>query len=928
MRRALAVLMLAAVVVGSLPVGAVAVGATSSSGATSPHGQGLVGVPDGNIQVAPDVEAVNRSMLEGNVMASQYAGSMSVRVAPAEDVRVGPNDAVLGGGEGEVALVLTDNTHHDGRTVAVPSKLVYETLGYLPEAVWIHHEDGGKYAAPTEKRGDLLVFDVEEFSTNTVEFSGQVQLGGTTTDGSTFSYDLTDRDAVNNFTVNVTGMMSSEWDNESAGGISSGGSFAISPAGNLAPVGPSSSDSPVLSLTGSTGYVWDSDASYGDTGATFADADGTSTLATETDGETVSTLRVYLDSIGSDDTVSGCDVYVDPGSEADGTVSGTKVASDLTFTRSGDVGHWTTIDMGQSITLGTDYTEVSTDCSGGGAGYAQVPGHFSTNYCGDWISGCVQKAVKIQFVGGPGSITAEASDGTTVSFGDFSDGETKTAEFPVGTTATNIALSGDAGTFDAELKMEERTRTVDPAVEINNNTASHSGSLSDGETAALSVNESWIQDGTNTVNVSTGQLSGDAPPVQVGLDYDHGAVDREVVEYTGEAWTERYNISHTFASSRTDAAVTVPFDSGSVVSIRDVEVRRDGGSWSSVQPGDYSLSATTMRVELGDVAADETVRVRANGSKVRPVNGAITVLEPTVAGNSLETRVRLDSWGSDSRLDVSGAPNSRFIHYTVNESWPTPKEGATVTPGEGQTLEFPNAPVGGTARVETMPLDPDMSVGEVVIQVESAGYEPRFRVRPGEVSGQDVTYTWAHDSLTSGQKYILRSISAGKVVDSDTAQSPVTFYGSDQEQTLVIEEDDSSSGTVGSGGSGFWSGGAADASSAVREFAPITDPGLAAILAVALLVGGVLFSRRTGSSSRPVYRRPVVLVSATGSVGLLLFLLAPSAVAGPIQTALEVGLPLLAIIGVGIAALLAWGWYRARQNESKPPTIQVVGRDD
>lgn len=125
----------------------------------------------------------------------------------------------------ELALQFTDGVHHEGRRVAIPAAPVIDSLGFVPPAVHIRHSSGDTYTAPVERQGDLLVFRVENFSTNTVTFATESIISADpAATGASFSYDVRNLSAVDNYNISLTGHTNTEWDNETVTGVSAAAS--------------------------------------------------------------------------------------------------------------------------------------------------------------------------------------------------------------------------------------------------------------------------------------------------------------------------------------------------------------------------------------------------------------------------------------------------------------------------------------------------------------------------------------------------------------------------------------------------------------------------------------------------------------------------------------------------------------------------------
>ena len=350
----------------------------------------------------------------------------------------------------------------------------------------------------------------------------------------------------------------------------------------------------------------------------------------------------------------------------------------------------------------------------------------------------------------------------------------------------------------AEAQYRERTETEDVTISVNGNPTSYDLTIGDGETKSLAVNESWLDNGTNTVEVSVApSLGSDAPQGQVGLDYYHTAEDLVETEYKGETWTERYNVSKTWANSKENASISIPFDSSHVIGIRDLMKTVNNGSTEPIDAANYSLEGTTLTAELGDVQAGDEIRVHANGTKVLVGNGEITVTDPTIEGNVLDTGFRIDQHDPGFYLEVSGTATPDRVHHLETLSW-TGADPYTEHDANGdQYLYAPNATAGGEARVQTMPLEVEPARGDVHIHLEDDNEShPIFRVEPGDELGDEVEF--GYYNTTSGETYVLNSISEGIARDTQTAESPVWLLDDDSPETLEIYKE--SQETDGSGG--------------------------------------------------------------------------------------------------------------------------------
>lgn len=336
------------------------------------------------------------------------------------------------------------------------------------------------------------------------------------TDGSTYEYELSDFAAVTDFTIEVTGAVSTETDTDT-GSLNSPGARNITVAGNAEPTAGR------LTITGNSvsrrsGYVNGTNnflTLYGDHGVNTEHGHGNPPT-------TIDKIRVYqATSAGSGGVV---DVYIVE-ERPDGEYGeGTKVKDNWeipagTGYQTIDIDDYT---VGSSNQVTIEFLTVTASSQSGSTKtrgtFQNSGGRFSqggnvVNAVGDFV-----------LVGAaPGDVSASSQTVSNTSFGSFSSGESKTKSFPVSTSDSSIALSWDgSGSLRWSLEYTERTVSENVTVEVNGHTTRHSGTLANGSTASLTTDADWIRPGTNRVTVSVGNATtADAPPPRIGLTYRH-----------------------------------------------------------------------------------------------------------------------------------------------------------------------------------------------------------------------------------------------------------------------------------------------------------------------------------------------------------------------------------------------------------------------
>ncbi len=744
------------------------------------------GEPAGEFYSVPDSHTQTPSSLpEPEVRASNGSQTMQLAVVQSED---------------DVALELSDDRVHDGRWVSVSSKWFHEVYGEVPDTAYIEHESGDSYSTTVHVRDDEAAFYVREFSTNEVTFSGEVTIDAHAADGSTFTYNVSSLDSASDPEGTLTGVNVTEWDNASSSGLTNGDVMTVNPAGHYIS-GPNSGE-PEIVFTGEvqSNSVTESGSSIPSDGSASISVDGNIETA---NGQLELTANTFQNSDS-------------PNIQSEGKWQ-TKTYSNVPNTL---YEVQVTVYNGDNNNPGDTDVKVNT----GGTNHTVVDGGYinpdSTKTFSTVIDASAGSDMTIWFRGDsetmtldevwydglpPQNVDVTASDGTSVSFGDFSDGEAKTEQLDVsaGTSSLNFQGSGD-GTLDWSYSRDDRTATENPAVDTDgdgtdeithsgilrtgetatyqaagldpsddsitvatasgssvqvdahlqevvesrdvtvslngNQIASAPGALHDGETTSFSTLSSDLQSGENTLSVSVGDgsLSADAPTPAVDVTYSHDAHDKQSVTYEAEQWTERYHVSHTWASSRENASLTIPFETD-VMNIRGLELRTNESSWQSLDQSAYTLDGTTLTVDLGTVAVNEETEVRANGSKVQAFNGAIDVRTPSIAGDDLNTTIEITSHTEDFYIAYAGV--SGQIYYTQAESWSSPNSYHYADASGHKRLYLPNAAAGATVEVHDLPVTARPGRGEVhITSTNGSTTEPVGSVGPMPTSPEGASW--------------------------------------------------------------------------------------------------------------------------------------------------------------------------------------------
>lgn len=610
--------------------------------------------------------------------------------------------------------------------------------------------------------------------------------------------------------------------------VSNGGSTStsLSPGDHSVSVPDHASNTDVqLSWTETTITA---DPSLSIDGSTVASVDGTLS-----DGETVSRSINPL-SPGSHTASVSADYQVG----ADASWTETTSTTSGTVSLNGVSKSFPAVSQGESTSV--SFAPSTLDSGASNSWSVSTPsGRFDYSLSVDELDATKNPSVDIDRDGTP-----EASVSGLISSDD-------SREFSINPSLSDDewAVSAEGSPVSISAPITETSMPSDIAVSINGHSISHSGTLSDGATDSLVANKSWLREGSNTVSVSIGDgsLSSDAPDQQFDLQYGHSASDQVNVTYASRAFEERYNITHTYASATSDAQVTIPFESSSVVGVASVAFRVNGGDWQAVPAAHYRFHNTTLDAYVADayeaqIPAGATVDVRATGRKIDVQNGAVTITDPSKPGEDLDTQLRIDERSPDFHLNVGPTANGPRVHYATSSLYPT--SDYTIFNAHGdQDLYLPSSEVGDTFRVQYLQTKVIPQKGDVKVTVEKPGSNPKLDIDPGPAGvGDPVEFTYYR--TTSGTTYLLNSITKQVVRASGVAHSPVTLTDDDSDELLEIVTDGAASSSSGDGGGGgFWK----SAGSSVSQLSTsASSSGLLPIVGIGLvgLVAAVVVGRR------------------------------------------------------------------------------------
>ena len=773
-------------------------------------------------------------------------------------------------------ISVTDDRNHEGREVSVSLNAIEQTVDEIPDQIRGYNSETGAWTSEVRITNGSVVVDVPHFSTNEIAFTGSLEISADpAVDGDRFEYAVRDAESVSDATLSLTGETATNWQNTSASDLQDGDTVQLDINGNADPTGPSPAGEPTVTITGAGGSynIVDSEGD-GDAGSqkiflgddTYDDVNKLAAEFSPSASGDVTAISVNIAEAYGSEYDPQVDVYIDSGAADTTYGEGTLVASSWSP-------NWTTgqqsfeLDNSYNVTAGetyevefvptasdndgsTDNLRIATDISAdqdrlttnSGGGYA-------TDSWADitfWGPGNTSDP-KID-IDGDGSTEVSVSD-------DLSLGDSVTREVSSLSVGDHTAVISTAkGAVNADFRIQERTQTTDPSIDINSDsesqTVSHSGTLDDGETVDLSdsIDESIIR-GNVSIDVAVSESVNDRPKGQVGLNYSHSATDYRSVDYVGEEFSERYSFSYQWPGDRANAEIRIPWASDRIVDIRSVELNGE-------QYDQWSTDDGELVIDVGSVQSGDVTNVTAVGSKIQVSGAEVRVTDPTTRGADLDSQLEIVETTSDQvSIDVGGtyhvADRDRLIYAPDDHvSWTDPDPRTEITPGEQRVL-LDNPISGETTRLRTAAIGSSIGSGDAILRVVDG--EDKVRVSPGETEGDTVRLSY-HDTVT-GDYYRVINQNDQRILDQDQAESPAEFRVTDNSGLLSIEAYVPEGLSFSGGGGGSTGGG-------------LVPTWIWLMVGLVGSVGSLaVINRRTDIGSSRVGRG--ILLAATGTVSIV-----------------------------------------------------------
>ena len=694
-------------------------------GAVAQQGQGAGGPP--SHAGPPDHAAVNSVDVSGGGGPPSQANAWGLSASNNADTM---DAKIVLDSEGNLnSIRMTDDQNHEGREVSVSLDAVKQTVDEIPDQITGYNSETGRWTSEVRISDGSFIVTVPHFSTNTITFSGSYSWTATpASDGDTNTYNI-DSGEIENVSLELTGNTSTLDQSTSAADQQNGDSIPISVDGT---------DSTDVQITMEGNGLYSEEWSG-----------GFSSMPTPRSRHAVAVVDGMIYAMGGSagSRLSVVERY-DPRSDS-----------------------WTTVSSMQNARQ----TSAATT-----AGDVYAIG-------GNDGSGSVSTVERISTAIEDPSVTL---DGTTISYnGMLGSGDTKidTVSVAPGSYSGDVSAA-NSGRMDVSMTWTETTRSKDPSISINGNSVSYAGTLSDGETVDISdqVQSSYYSGETQTLEVSVAP-GVSSPSGRVGISYQHTAFEQQSVDYASETWSERYDVDKEWSQDADNGQLRIPWASDRIIGIDELTVYiNESGSWTETSPDSYSWSEDSdLVVNLGSITAGDHYRVVAHGRKVSVPSGSISITEPTIEGNVLDSEISIDddAGAEPVEIEVGGTVDGKLLHYVGSSSWAATDQAQFASDGS-QKLELPSASTGGTATITTAPITVEMSTGDAVVNLDNVD-EPRFSIDPGADAGDSLTI--GYTDTTSGKEYVLGDVSNDATVGPQTANSPVYFDVSDGATTWVVD---------------------------------------------------------------------------------------------------------------------------------------------
>ncbi|MFD1634634.1 hypothetical protein ACOZ4L_02750 [Haloplanus ruber] len=511
-------------------------------------------------------------------------------------------------------------------------------------------------------------------------FTGRVSLTGTPSDGTQYQYSIQDGAAVEDFSVNITGVTNTEWDNVSATGLSDRDTLSTDVAGTISPSGPEGE--PAVTFTGRKTIENDSVTGVANTTAGTIDLPVTGNREPINESVSLSVpkhqqnynpnpIAVYGSDYAGDDhetlyysnaprKVSRLEVYwtesIESGAYIDVSVEGTKIGE---ISSSG----WTTMTTSDPIPVSGDMKlyfkarSYSSSLNTGiqGDNYGDVGDNF--------------KVYRTEDAASPPSTVSVTTDTETI---DKSVSEGSSMTLSPNITTGDMTITTDSGVASYSIEYDDVTQTEDPSVSFGS-TAGVSGFLSDGETVTKSVSSLSTSDDTLTVSTAGNSSVDVKVAVQERtrtdspkLEVNGNTVGTDLTLADGE--TRTYTIQNEWITTGTNQ-INVSMDGSVSADAPDLVYELDyAHSATKRQEIDYSGGTFESNFNASTTYADDTTDAKVTF----PFTGSVVGME------SVEYRLNSGSWTAVSAENYRVRDNTTLVAYLSDASGGSLSAGDTI----------------------------------------------------------------------------------------------------------------------------------------------------------------------------------------------------------------------------------------------------------
>jgi hypothetical protein len=660
---------------------------------------------------------------------------------------------------------------------------------------------------------------------------GTTKGGGLVSSGDTISWSESSP-STSDSVINVTGVLNSEWSNISNPGVSAGETNSIDIGGNSDPIGPSTNNNPVLTVTGQKG---ETEASLSQTNVNtglVGEYEGTlikAEYSVSNPPKTIDSFSFGTGAYAGGPPTGSTEIRIveesPDGTYEEGTVVQTINLSTVSSNtvNSYDVNPYSVSENVDEITIELVTTQVSD------GQYRHESAYF--------------QGVNKGLASGATSLSVSGNDGTSVSFGDLSVGESKTAEFDTSTSTTELDFSATEAFVSYDLKLKERSKTVDPVVELNGDSSqqiSIDGSVAAGQTVTKEIDNSWLESGENTATVTLNDsgLDADDPPMEakvsvekaaqsaryvsaaynnisrsngVGIDWSgSGTLDVTVQGWTGSSWEDARQLSTSETGDVVLNYEPIEYEQTRVeiVANDNVEIREESiqfftstpeigsatpSSGDAVSESPVELSINVSDADFGTVQGDSVDVTFYDASDDSQIgtdtlsgNGTATANWGTLEGGSNSWyAVASDSYGNQvtSQTFTFNAPSTlRLLNESNPDQLVTTDSDVEVTFFSGDQV-ITRTTSDGTVDLSGLPADETFTV-----QVEASGYVTRQAVINGIVEQQNI-YLLPESVQSVATRFTIDD-PTGQFASSNTriaVKKPITRNGSTEYEIVVSD---------------------------------------------------------------------------------------------------------------------------------------------